>query len=97
MTGNKELLTSFKNKMGSAVTFGGDNGGQIKGYGTLVNGNVSVSEVAYVEGLNHNLLSISQLCDHGFDVNFKKKYCSLLLSESGQELLRADRKGDRQV
>ncbi|KAI3702156.1 hypothetical protein L6452_27882 [Arctium lappa] len=92
MTGDKELLSSFKAKSGGAVTFGDNMQGQIKGYGELSRGNVSVSKVAYVDGLKHNLISISQLCDHGFDVKFQRKYCSLLHSESGQELLRADRK-----
>ncbi|KAI3771211.1 hypothetical protein L6452_02370 [Arctium lappa] len=94
MTGDKELLSSFKAKFGGAVTFGDNVQGQIKGYGELSRGNVLVSKVAYVDGLKHNLIIISQLCDHGFDVKFQRKYCSLLHSESGQELLRADRKGN---
>ncbi|KAI3718388.1 hypothetical protein L6452_19257 [Arctium lappa] len=94
MTGNKELLSSFQAKSGGAVTFGDDVQGQIKGYGELSRGNVLVSKVAYVDGLKHNLISISQLCDHGFDVKFQRKYFSLLHSESGQKLLRADRKGN---
>ncbi|KAI3667434.1 hypothetical protein L6452_42491 [Arctium lappa] len=97
MTGNKELLSSFKAKFGGAVTFGDNVQGQIKGYGELSRGNVLVSKVAYVDGLKHNLISISQLCDHGFDVKFQRKYCSLLHSESGQELLRADRKGKKYI
>ncbi|KAI3715136.1 hypothetical protein L6452_22105 [Arctium lappa] len=94
MTGNKELLSSFKAKSGGAVTFGDNKQGQIKGYGELSRGNVSVLKVAYVDGLKHNLISISQLCDHGFNVKFQRKYCSLLHSESVQEMLRADRKGN---
>ncbi|KAI3746509.1 hypothetical protein L6452_08943 [Arctium lappa] len=94
MTGNKELISSFKAKSGGAVTFGDNKQGQIKGYGELLRGKVSISKVAYVDGLKHNLISISQLCDHGFDVKFQRKYCSLLHSESGQEMLRADRKGN---
>ncbi|KAI3758325.1 hypothetical protein L6452_05885 [Arctium lappa] len=94
MTGNKELLSSFKGKSGGAVTFGDNKQGQIKGYGEISRGNVSVSKVAYVDGLKHNLISLSQLCDHGFNVKFQRKYCSLLHSESGQEMLRADRRGN---
>ncbi|KAI3729602.1 hypothetical protein L6452_18263 [Arctium lappa] len=72
------------------VTFGNNLQGQIKGYGELSRGNVSVSKFTYVDGLKHYLISISQLCDHGFEVKFQRKYCSLLHSESGQELLRPD-------
>ncbi|KAI3685611.1 hypothetical protein L6452_34862 [Arctium lappa] len=97
ITGNKELLSSFKAKSGGAVTFGDNKQGQIKGYGELSRGNVAVSKVAYVDGLKHNLISISQLCDHGFDVKFQRKYCSLLHSESGQEMLRADIKGKKYI
>ncbi|KAI3665009.1 hypothetical protein L6452_43625 [Arctium lappa] len=93
ITGDKKLLSSFKAKFGGAVTFGDNMQGQIKGYGELTTGNVSVSKVAYVDGLKHNLISISQLCDHGFDVKFQEKHCSLLHSKTGQEMLRADRKG----
>ncbi|KAI3672777.1 hypothetical protein L6452_38877 [Arctium lappa] len=82
MTGDKELLSSFKAKSGGVDTFGDNMQGHIKGYGELSRGNVSVSMVAYVDGLKHNLISISQLCDHGFDVKFQRKYCSLLHSES---------------
>ncbi|KAI3771213.1 hypothetical protein L6452_02372 [Arctium lappa] len=82
MTGNKELLSSFKAKSGGAVTFGDNKQGQIKGYGEISRGNVSISKVAYVDGLKHNLISISQLCDHGFNVKFQRKHCSLLHSES---------------
>ncbi|KAI3685504.1 hypothetical protein L6452_34752 [Arctium lappa] len=35
MTGNKELLSSYKAKSGGAVTFGDNMQGQIKGYGEL--------------------------------------------------------------
>ena len=29
----------------------------------------------YVDGLKHNLLSISQLCDKGFKIEFNKNCC----------------------
>ncbi|KAI3672487.1 hypothetical protein L6452_38576 [Arctium lappa] len=92
MTGDKKLLSSFKEKLGGVVTFRDNKQGQIRGYGELSRGKVSVSKVAYVDGLKHNLLNISQLCDHGFDVKFQEKYCSLLHSNTVQKMLRADRK-----
>nr|GEV22001.1 retrovirus-related Pol polyprotein from transposon TNT 1-94 [Tanacetum cinerariifolium] len=33
------------------------------GYGDLVQGNVTINRVYYVEGLNHNLFSVGQFCD----------------------------------
>ncbi|KAI3667195.1 hypothetical protein L6452_42244 [Arctium lappa] len=94
MTGDKKLLSSFKAKSGGAVTFGDNMQGQIKGYGELSRGNISVSEVAYVDRLKHNLISISKLCDHAFDLKFQETHCSLLHSKTSQEILRADRKGN---
>nr|GEY70421.1 retrovirus-related Pol polyprotein from transposon TNT 1-94 [Tanacetum cinerariifolium] len=35
----------------------------ILGYGDLVQGNVTINRVYYVEGLNHNLFSVDQFCD----------------------------------
>ncbi|KAI3715071.1 hypothetical protein L6452_22037 [Arctium lappa] len=94
MTGDKKLLFSYKAKSGGAITFGDNMQGQIKGYGEITRGNVYVSKVACVDGLKHNLISISQLCDHGFDVKFQEKHCSLLHSKTGQEMIRVDRKGN---
>ncbi|KAJ9564691.1 hypothetical protein OSB04_000657 [Centaurea solstitialis] len=62
---------------GPAVTFGGNGKGQTRGYGTLTNGVTTFKRVAYVEGLMHNLLSISQLCDKNHKVSFSKKKCKV--------------------
>ncbi|GJS11517.1 retrovirus-related pol polyprotein from transposon TNT 1-94 [Tanacetum coccineum] len=35
----------------------------ILGYGDLVQGNIMIKRVYYVEGLNHNLFSVGQFCD----------------------------------
>ena len=43
-----------------------------KGCGLLTNIIISFEKVAYVDGLKHNLLNISQLYDKGFLVFFKK-------------------------
>ncbi|XP_075083633.1 uncharacterized protein LOC142167368 [Nicotiana tabacum] len=46
-------------------------------YGTIpFNNNCDITEVYLVDGLNYNLLSISQLCDSGYKVNFKKIGCA---------------------
>nr|GEV93625.1 NIN-like protein [Tanacetum cinerariifolium] len=43
----------------------------ILGYGDLVQGNVTINRVYYVEGLSHNLFSVSQFCDA--DLKLSKK------------------------
>ena len=35
----------------------------------------SIDNILFVEGLNHNLLSISQLCDSGYSAPFNKDEC----------------------
>ncbi|KAJ9544838.1 LOW QUALITY PROTEIN: hypothetical protein OSB04_024545 [Centaurea solstitialis] len=73
MTGSKSVLSNYREEKGPAVTFGGNGKGQTRGYGTLTNGVTTFKRVAYVEGLMHNLLSISQLCDKNHKVSFSKK------------------------
>ncbi|KAJ9560830.1 hypothetical protein OSB04_005990 [Centaurea solstitialis] len=75
MTGSKSVLSNYREERGPAVTFGGNGKGQTRGYGTLTNGVTTFKRVAYVEGLMHNLLSISQLCDKNHKVSFSKKKC----------------------
>ena len=53
--------------MGPSVTFGDDSQGQTEGYGVLSNGPLTFRRVAYVSGLKHNLISVSQICDAGYE------------------------------
>jgi hypothetical protein len=65
MIGDKsKFLTLSENKSGN-VTFRNDAPGKIKGKGMirLSNGNGKAQDVLFVDGLKHNLLSISQVCD----------------------------------
>ncbi|GJZ84879.1 hypothetical protein Tco_0650218 [Tanacetum coccineum] len=55
--------------------FGNDQIAPILGYGDLVQGNVTIKRVYYVEGLNHNLFSIGQFCDVDLEVAFWKSTC----------------------
>ncbi|GKA71021.1 retrovirus-related pol polyprotein from transposon TNT 1-94 [Tanacetum coccineum] len=57
------------------VKFGNDQIAPILGYGNLVQGNITIKRVYYVEGLNHNLLSVGQLCDADLEVPFWKSAC----------------------
>ncbi|KAJ9562028.1 hypothetical protein OSB04_007188 [Centaurea solstitialis] len=82
MIGNLELLPSYIKQEGSLVAFGGNQKGKIKGYGMIVKGEVRMNQVSYVDGLKHNLISVSQLCDNGLDVMFKIK---VLRSDNGTE------------
>nr|GFA57610.1 integrase, catalytic region, zinc finger, CCHC-type, peptidase aspartic, catalytic [Tanacetum cinerariifolium] len=63
MTGNLKLLCNFVEKFLGIVRFGNDQFAPILGYRDLVQGNVTINRVYYVEGLNHNLFSVGQFCD----------------------------------
>ena len=45
-----------------------------------------IKKVLYVDGLKHNLLGISQLCDKGFKIEFNKNYCLISEAMSGQDV-----------
>nr|GFA83278.1 integrase, catalytic region, zinc finger, CCHC-type, peptidase aspartic, catalytic [Tanacetum cinerariifolium] len=58
MTRNLKLLINFVEKFLGTVKFGNDQIVPILGYGDLVQGAITIKRVYYVEGLNHNLLSV---------------------------------------
>nr|GEV54807.1 reverse transcriptase domain-containing protein [Tanacetum cinerariifolium] len=63
MTGNLKLLCNFIEKFLGTVYFGNDQFAPILGYVDVVQGNITINRVYYVEGLNHNLFSVGQFCD----------------------------------
>nr|GEX41362.1 integrase, catalytic region, zinc finger, CCHC-type, peptidase aspartic, catalytic [Tanacetum cinerariifolium] len=75
MTGNLKLLINFVEKFLGSVKFGNDQIASILRYGDLVQGAVTIKQVYYVEGLNHNLFSVSQFCDADLEVAFRKSAC----------------------
>ena len=76
MTGDKSKLSSFTPKDGGYVTFGDDSRGKVIGVENIDNYSSScIENVLLVDGLKHNLISISQLCDKDYNVNFDKTEC----------------------
>ncbi|GJW43819.1 retrovirus-related pol polyprotein from transposon TNT 1-94 [Tanacetum coccineum] len=61
MMGNLKLLCNFVEKYLGTVRFGNDQFALILGCGDLVQGNITIKRVYYVEGLNHNLFSENDL------------------------------------
>ncbi|GKC77939.1 hypothetical protein Tco_1128713 [Tanacetum coccineum] len=70
MTGNPMLLCNFVEKYRGTVRFSNDQFAPILGYEDLVQGNIMINMVYYVEGLNHNLFSVGQFCDADLEVAF---------------------------
>ncbi|KAI3692375.1 hypothetical protein L6452_32189 [Arctium lappa] len=91
MTGQKALLSKYTEKFSGNVRFGNDQFSPILGYGDIIQDNITITKVSYVEGLGHNLFSIGQFCDKWLEVNFKAKSCSVH-TEDDNELLIGNRK-----
>lgn len=60
------------------MRFGDNSSIKIKGRGTLnIDGKLKAHDLYYVEGLKHNLLSVSQMCDKGYKSTFDSKGCEI--------------------
>ena len=94
MTGDSTLLTRLEERAGPNITFGDDSKGYIVGYGLISKENVIIEEVALVEGLKHNLLSVSQLCDKGNNVLFTTEACIVSKKKNNEVVLTGYRKGN---
>src|SRR4051812_31849231 len=91
MTGLKNLLVDIKSHSTSYVTFGDGAKGEIKGVGKLeCSGVPNLEDVLLVKDLNANLISISQLCDQGYQVNFTKDEC-VVTNEEKEVVMRGVR------
>jgi hypothetical protein len=76
------------------VTFGDDKKGKVLGTGVIkVNDCFTFNDVAVVDMLRYNLLSISQLCDADLSVLFRKSD-SHVLDSSGKRVCAISRIGN---
>ncbi|GJZ49846.1 hypothetical protein Tco_0604036 [Tanacetum coccineum] len=85
MTGNLKLLCKFIDKFLGTVRFGNDQFAPILGYGDMVQGNIMIKRVYYVEGLNHNLFLVGQFCD----ADLKVALIGLVYLESNISIMEA--------
>ncbi|GKB22054.1 retrovirus-related pol polyprotein from transposon TNT 1-94 [Tanacetum coccineum] len=67
-----EPTAKYSKESGLKVVFGDNSSGDTEGYGLVNCNGITFTKVAYVNGLKHNLISISQLCDANFKVLFTK-------------------------
>ncbi|GJS63569.1 retrovirus-related pol polyprotein from transposon TNT 1-94 [Tanacetum coccineum] len=86
MMGNLKLLCNFVEKYLGNVRFGNDQFAPILGYEDLVQGNITINRVYYVEGLNYNLFSVGQFCDADLEVALRKSTC-FVRDLQGKDLL----------
>ena len=83
MTGDQQQFQELTLKEKGFVNYGDNNKGKILGIGNVGHSSTLLIEnVLYVDGLKYNLLSISQLADKGFDINFNKETCHIVDKDS---------------
>src|SRR5215467_4710072 len=79
MIGDFESFTTLQPKEGGKVKFGGNQSGKIAGIGEIKNDKgIQVKDVYYVEGLCHNLLSVSQSADKDNWIIFDSEECLIV-------------------
>lgn len=67
------------------MRFGDNSWIKIKGKGTInIHGKLKDHGVYYVEGIKHNMLSVSQMCDKRYKLNFDSKGCEMRKESNGQ-------------
>nr|GEU38763.1 hypothetical protein [Tanacetum cinerariifolium] len=69
------------------VRFGNDQFALILGYGYLVQGNITINRVFYLEGLNHNLFSVGQFCYANLETASLTLICLIAKALTTQEWL----------
>nr|GEW52777.1 retrovirus-related Pol polyprotein from transposon TNT 1-94 [Tanacetum cinerariifolium] len=89
MASNRALLMNIVEKFLGTVHFGNNDFAMIAGYGDAVIRSMTINRVYYVEGLGHNLFSVGQFCDKGFEVAFRKSAC-FVRNENGVDFLTGD-------
>jgi hypothetical protein len=86
MMGERRMFTSFeKNECESdCITFGDNSQGQVLGFGKIaITTEHSISKVLLVESLDYNLLSVSQLCEMGYNCLFIDKGVTVFRRSDG--------------
>jgi len=88
MTGDKSKFLTIFFKQEGHVIYGDNNKGMILGRGSIGDKDILIiHDVLYIEGLKHNLLSINQLCDKGYQEIFKTNSCEICLPNSKEVML----------
>ncbi|GJV60452.1 hypothetical protein Tco_1466552 [Tanacetum coccineum] len=80
MTGVKSYLYKYVEQLGPKVVFGDDSTCTTEGYGSIKCNGIVFIKVAFVYGLKYNLISISQLYNATYIVQFNEKRVTIFNS-----------------
>jgi len=76
-------------KEGGTIEFGRNQTGK-----NIGNSSISINNVWFVDGLIHNLFSISQFCDSCYDVMFDKSICTIINKNNKSIVFKGKRKNN---
>ena len=98
MSGEEQLFNNVTKQDLGSVTFGDNSRVRVVGIGSVsFVGTMQVEQVLLVDGLKHNLLSISQLCDEGNIVTFEHDKCIIKSPETKKMRFVAQRRKNMYV
>jgi hypothetical protein len=86
MTGEKKIFTFFEknNTISDSIIFGDSSQGKVLVHGKIaITIEHSISKVLLVESLDYNLLSLSQLCEMGYNCLFTNKSVTVFRRSGG--------------
>ena len=83
MTGEKSMFSSLQlNHDAQEIVFGDSSKGEVVGVGKIpISNDQSISNVLLVDSLSYNLLSVSQLCEIGYNCLFTNEGVQILKRE----------------
>jgi hypothetical protein len=96
MTGEKKMFTfcDMIENPTERIAFGGNGGGTTVGLGKItISINHSISDVYLVESLDYNLLSVSQLCEMGYNCLFTNEGVTVFRRGDDSVAFKGDLKG----
>jgi len=94
MTSDKDLFLNLAPKDEKSVTFGDNAKDKVVGIGTVGQlHSTTIRNVLLAKGLKHNLLSIIQFCDDGYEVIFRQRHC-LIIDNFNSIIICANKQGN---
>ena len=93
MIGDREKLHSYNAlEKEKSVSFGNNTLTLIKGKGSVfLKEKDKAGNVMYFDGLKHNLLSVSQMCDEGNEIVFQSSGCVVNELDIGETVIKVTR------
>ena len=86
MTGDRNKFVSLKEKKDGTMSFGNDGSSNVIGSSIFTLGSkyALAKNFLLVENMNHNLLSVGQMCDQGHTILFNSTKCEIRKGRYGE-------------